>query len=73
MKLAKTGNINHLCRPNAVLTFKEFLMDYANPNLRKEGGRVIEREIRKIENQDRRLETRKRLKRIENGERDLFF
>jgi len=73
MKLAKSGNIHHLCRPNAILTFKEFLVDYANPELREEGERVIEREIEKIEDQNRKLETRKRLRRIENGERDLFF
>jgi len=73
MKLAKTGDIHHLCRPNAILTFKEFLVDYANPELRKEGERVIEREIEKIEDQDRKLETRNRLKRIEMGERDLYF
>jgi 2-iminoacetate synthase len=73
MKLAKTGNIHHLCGPNAILTFKEFLVDYANPKLREKGERVIEREIEKIEDPDRKIETRKRLKRIEKGERDLFF
>jgi len=73
MKLAKTGNIHHLCGPNAILTFKEFLVDYANPGLRKEGERAIERELEKIEDQDRKLETLNRLKRIENGERDLYF
>lgn len=73
MKLAKAGNIHYLCRPNAILTFKEFLIDYANPILKKKGEKIIEKEIERIENQDRRLKTRDRLKRIELGERDLFF
>ena len=73
MKLAKTGNIHHLCRPNAILTFKEFLIDYANPKLRKEGERIIGKEIEKIEDNDRKLETQNRLRSIEKGQRDLFF
>jgi 2-iminoacetate synthase len=73
MRLAKTGDIHYLCRPNAILTFKEFLMDYASAETRKKGERMIGQEIEKIESAERRLETRKRLARIENGERDLFF
>jgi 2-iminoacetate synthase len=73
MKLAKSGDINYLCRPNAILTFKEFLMDYADSKLREDGEKVIEKELDRIENQDRKKETRNRLKRIEAGERDLYF
>jgi len=73
MKLAKAGNINHMCRPNAILTFKEYLMDYADMGMKREGDALIEKEIGRIEDQDRKLETRNRLKRIEAGERDLFF
>lgn len=73
MKLAKTGNIHFLCHPNAMLTFKEFLMDYASPTMKDEGERTIARELERIEDAQRKEETRKRLKRIEEGERDLFF
>lgn len=73
MRLAKEGNIHHLCRPNAILTFKEFLMDYADEELRKEGENIIEAELERIEDQQRKQETANRLKRIEQGERDLFF
>ncbi|MFH1520044.1 MAG: [FeFe] hydrogenase H-cluster radical SAM maturase HydG [Candidatus Micrarchaeota archaeon] len=73
MQLAKTGNINHLCRPNAILTFKEYLMDYTSAETRKIGEQLIVHELEKIESQDRRLETQNRLKRIEQGERDLYF
>ncbi|HID73217.1 TPA: [FeFe] hydrogenase H-cluster radical SAM maturase HydG, partial [Candidatus Micrarchaeota archaeon] len=73
MKLAKEGNIHYLCHPNAILTFKEFLMDYASPELMVDGEKAIAREVEKIEDGERREETRKRLERIEKGERDLFF
>lgn len=73
MKLAKSGNINFLCRPNAILTFKEFLIDYASHETKEEGQNVITRELEKIDDAERKKETLKRLKKIEAGERDLFF
>ncbi|MEM4389714.1 MAG: [FeFe] hydrogenase H-cluster radical SAM maturase HydG [Candidatus Micrarchaeia archaeon] len=72
MKLAKTGQINRLCTPNALLTFKEFLMDYATPELKKAGEELIRRMTPEVE-EAKREEFLKRLKRIEAGERDLFF
>ena len=73
MKLAKTGNINFLCRPNAVLTFKEFMVDYASPAAREEGEKAIARELERIGDAERKEETKRRLGRIEKGERDLYF
>ncbi|MBD3210083.1 [FeFe] hydrogenase H-cluster radical SAM maturase HydG [Candidatus Micrarchaeota archaeon] len=73
MKLAKEGNIHFLCHPNAILTFKEFLLDYASPEMKELGEKTIRTELERIEDEDRRNETKKRLKRIEKGERDLFF
>jgi 2-iminoacetate synthase len=73
MKLAKEGNIQYLCHPNAILTFKEFLVDYASPQMKELGEETLAREMEKIEDVERREETKKRLKRIEEGERDLFF
>jgi 2-iminoacetate synthase len=73
MKLAKTGNIQYLCRPNAILTFKEYLLDYAPAELKISGEIVLKKEIEKIGDRNRKAETRRRLRRIEYGERDLFF
>ena len=77
MELAKTGKIHELCRPNAILTFKEYLMDYAdddaNKELKKLGEKIIEKYLDEIENQKTKEETIKRLKQIEKGERDLYF
>ncbi|MBU0532810.1 [FeFe] hydrogenase H-cluster radical SAM maturase HydG [Candidatus Micrarchaeota archaeon] len=73
MKLAKAGNIHFLCHPNAILTFKEYLEDYTSEEMKKIGEETILKELEKIEDEKRRKETKNRLKRIEKGERDLFF
>jgi 2-iminoacetate synthase len=73
MQLAKTGNIQNCCLPNAILTFKEFLMDYAEPQLREKGERVILESLEDIPNTTVKQKTVERLARIEQGERDLYF
>lgn len=73
MSLAKTGNIHNCCLPNAIMTFKEFLIDYADANLKVLGQKTIEKNLKDITKEKVREETIKRLKRIEAGERDLFF
>lgn len=73
MSLAKTGNIHNVCLPNAIMTFKEFLLDYADDELRDIGEKTIQENFKNIESEKIKEETLKRLKRIENGERDLFY
>jgi 2-iminoacetate synthase len=73
MNLAKPGEIHHLCRPNAILTFKEYLEDYASPQVKKLGAKIIDKYMKKISDKDRRRETSLRLTKIEKGERDLYF
>ncbi|MDI3480842.1 MAG: 2-iminoacetate synthase [Tepidanaerobacteraceae bacterium] len=73
MQLAKTGNIQNCCLPNAILTFKEFLMDYAEPKTRQVGEDVIRKSLEDIENPVIKQKTIERLARIEQGERDLYF
>lgn len=73
MSLAKTGKIQNVCQPNAILTFKEFLMDYASEETRKIGERTIEKNLSLIDSPEILEATRERLLRIENGERDLYF
>lgn len=73
MAFAKSGQIHNLCYPNAILTFKEYLEDYADDELKALGNQVIERNLAKIPNPVMRDKTIERLRRIENGERDLFF
>jgi 2-iminoacetate synthase len=73
MEYAKSGEIHNLCYPNAMLTFKEYLEDYADEELKELGNRTIEGNLKNITNPVMREKTMERLKRIENGERDLFF
>ena len=73
MQFAKTGKIQDFCLPNALLTFKEYLMDYADGEMRALGEKAIEREIVKVKDDKIRAKTRQRLQEIENGARDLFF
>ena len=73
MDLAKPGLIKLHCLPNALLTLKEYLMDYAQPGTREAGERLIESELGTISDKGRRDDTRVFISRIENGERDLYF
>lgn len=73
MQVAKNGSIQNLCQPNALMTLKEYLEDYCDADLKALGNKVIEENIDKIPSPKMRENTIDRLKRIENGERDLFF
>ena len=50
MSLAKSGQIANCCGPNALITLKEYLLDYASNNVKETGNLVIEKEIKKIPN-----------------------
>ena len=52
---------------------KEYLEDYASPFFKELGEKVIEEHLKLIPNEKVRMETIRRLKRIEEGERDLYF
>ncbi|KYH32284.1 [FeFe] hydrogenase H-cluster radical SAM maturase HydG [Neomoorella mulderi] len=73
MALAKTGEIQHVCQPNAILTFKEYLLDYAGPATREAGEAAIREHLAQIPSPAIRAETERRLERIAGGERDLYF
>ncbi len=73
MALAKTGEIQNVCQPNAILTFKEYLIDYASPETKAAGEETIRQQLEEIGNQQIRKVTEDRLKQIEAGERDLYF
>ncbi|MDR2733927.1 MAG: [FeFe] hydrogenase H-cluster radical SAM maturase HydG [Spirochaetota bacterium] len=73
MCVAKKGEIQHMCRPNAVLTFKEYLLDYASPETRALGETLITRELAGIAPPALKERTLGLLARIEAGERDLFI
>ena len=73
MKLAKPGEIHNFCRPNGILTFAEYLEDFASDGLYEQGQALIRLYLDKIENADLRLETKRRIDKIKTGKRDLYF
>lgn len=73
MDIAKPGHIHNFCRPNGLLTFAEYLEDFAKDGLYEKGMEVINFYLNKIDNERLRNETEKRLLRIKHGERDLYF
>lgn len=73
MSLCKSGQIQNCCHPNALMTLKEFLMDYASEDTCKTGEEIIEKEIENIGSEKVKAIVRERLSRIENGERDFRF
>lgn len=73
MQFAKTGEIQNLCQPNAILTFKEYLLDYASDETRRAGEEAIRQHLEMIPSPKVRQETVARLARLEHGERDLYF
>ena len=73
MSLCKSGQIQNCCHPNALMTLKEFLIDYASEDTRKKGEALIEKEIDNIGSEKVKQIVRERLVKIENGERDFRF
>ena len=73
MPLAKSGEIQNVCQPNAILTFKEYLIDYGTEKLKELGEKTIAEHLKAIPNPAVRKETEERLKRLEQGERDLYL
>ncbi len=73
MDMAKPGLIKNHCHPNALLTLKEYLIDYADEKTKLSGEDLITKEIESIPGRKRREETEKNLAKIEQGERDIYF
>lgn len=71
MQLAKEGNIGYICTPNALLTLKEYLLDYASSETKEIGERVLKEELEKIENIKLKDNLTKWLQEIELGKRDI--
>lgn len=73
MSLVKAGQISNCCQPNALMTLKEYLEDYASEKTKEDGKKLIEKELSNIESDKVRDIVVKRLKEIEEGKRDFRF
>lgn len=73
MSLCKSGQIQNCCHPNALMTLKEYLMDYASEETRKIGEALIQAELQNIPKENVRNICRDHLEKIEQGIRDFRF
>ncbi|MCC8056536.1 [FeFe] hydrogenase H-cluster radical SAM maturase HydG [Cloacibacillus sp.] len=73
MSLAKSGQIRNICQPNALLTFKEYLIGYGSDHLKELGEKVIAGEVEKIPSDKIKTLTKERLHQLEEGAQDLYF
>jgi len=75
MRLLKQGKERWFCKVNAVLTFREWLDDFASEQTKRVGEELIKKEIEEIKQQKPSIYPKfmEYYRRIENGERDLYF
>ncbi len=73
MSLVKSGQIANCCQPNALMTLKEYLEDYASPETKAVGEELIARELKTIPNEKVRIKAQEYIDNIHLGKRDFRF
>ena len=73
MSLVKSGQIANCCQPNALMTLKEYLEDYASEDTKRKGEEVIKNEIPRIPNEKVRKIVEENLSKLNEGKRDFRF
>lgn len=73
MDLAKPGLIKEFCKPNAMFTFREYLADYASPETKEKGLKLLKELTESFTKEDLKKRVEGNLCRIADGERDLYF
>lgn len=73
MDLAKPGLIQKFCQTNAILSFKEYLIDYASPETRVAGEKLIQQMLDRTVKPQRKKSIMNKLQQIENGKRDVYI
>ncbi len=73
MDICKSKQIQNFCHPNAIMTLKEYLEDYASPETKTVGDKLIQKELETLESENVKKQTKENVKKIANGERDFRF
>lgn len=73
MQLVKSGQIANVCHPNALMTLKEYLEDYASPETRAKGEAMIARQIPAIPNEKVKALVIEHMSELHEGKRDFRF
>lgn len=73
MDLAKPGLIQKFCQPNALFTFKEYLLDYASDKTLESGMKTIDNHLNMILDDEFKNKVKSKLDVIQAGQRDVYF
>lgn len=73
MQLVKNGQIVNCCQPNALMTLKEYLEDYASEDTRRKGEVIIAKEVETITNEKVKQIAKEHLVELHDGKRDFRF
>lgn len=72
MKICKEKNIHNFCHPNAIMTLKEYLEDYASAETKNVGEELLKREVNTFKSDNLKNKVIDNLEKIESGERDIY-
>jgi 2-iminoacetate synthase len=72
MRLAKSGQIQNVCGPNAMMTLMEFVMDFGDEELHEKAESLIKEEAEKIARKEVKKLLLDNIEKIKKGERDLY-
>ena len=73
MALAKSGQIQNVCGPNALMTLMEYALDYGDEDFQKVIDKMINKEIVNIQREDIKNLLLEKIERMKQGERDLYL
>lgn len=73
MDMVKKQGIGNICHPNALVTLKEYVVDYASEETAKNAEKLINKELTNIPNPDVRKSTEENIKNVEEGVRDIYI
>lgn len=73
MEVCKQQQIHNFCHPNAIMTLKEYIEDYAHEDTKKIGVKLIQKELESLENPKVKETVKNNIEKIEQGARDFKF
>lgn len=73
MNLAKTGEIQNMCEPNAMITLMEYALDYGSNNMCKKVEGLIQKQIKSLKCESMKVKVKDIIERLKDGERDLYI
>jgi 2-iminoacetate synthase len=73
MEFSVPGFIKRYCQPNALMTMVEYLEDYAPPETKAKGYKLLQEKLNEIEDESFKANLTDKIEQLKNGKRDLYF